>query len=95
MFFHFSSITEVGLTLFTGSLAALRPLLKFVPFGQTTGKVYGTYGASTKQSAVREEMGNNMKLQDFNDAESQDFIVPKGRVHKTVQYEVKYSNADV
>ncbi|KAI1117393.1 hypothetical protein F5Y14DRAFT_346920 [Nemania sp. NC0429] len=87
------SITEVGLTLFTGSLAALRPLLKFVPFGQTTGKGYGTYGASTtKQSRVREEMGNNMKLQDFNDTESQDFIVPKGRVHKTVQYEVKYSD---
>lgn len=89
----FSSITEVGLTLFTGSLAALRPLLKFVPFGQTTGKGYATYGASTtKQSKVREEMGNSMKLQDFNDAESQDFIVPKGRVHKTVQYEVKYSD---
>ncbi|KAF2970417.1 hypothetical protein GQX73_g3156 [Xylaria multiplex] len=86
------SITEVGLTLFTGSLAALRPLLKLVPFGQTTGKGYGTYGASTKQSNVREEMGNGMKLQDFNDAESQDFIVPKGRVHKTVQYEVKYSD---
>ncbi|GAP91003.2 putative integral membrane protein [Rosellinia necatrix] len=86
------SITEVGLTLFTGSLAALRPLLKFVPFGQTTGKAYGTYAASTKQSKVRDEMGNNMKLQDFNDGESQDFIVPKGRVHKTVQYEVKYSN---
>ncbi|KAI0200613.1 hypothetical protein F4808DRAFT_460719 [Astrocystis sublimbata] len=89
------SITEVGLTLFTGSLAALRPLLKLVPFGQTT-KQYGTYGASTKQSNVREEMGNNMKLQDFNDAESQDFIVPKGRgagVTKTVQYEVKYTNA--
>ncbi|KAI0541702.1 hypothetical protein GGR58DRAFT_455868 [Xylaria digitata] len=86
------SITEVGLTLFTGSLAALRPLLKLVPFGQTTGKGYGTYGPSTKQSNVREEMGNGMKLQDFNDAESQDFIVPKGRVHKTVQYEVKYSD---
>ncbi|KAI0485480.1 hypothetical protein F4859DRAFT_384096 [Xylaria cf. heliscus] len=86
------SITEVGLTLFTGSLAALRPLLKLVPFGQTTGKGYGTYGASTKQSGVRDEMGNNMKLQDFNDAESQDFIVPKGKVTKTVQYEVKYSD---
>ncbi|KAI8949501.1 hypothetical protein F4801DRAFT_580327 [Xylaria longipes] len=86
------SITEVGLTLFTGSLAALRPLLKLVPFGQTTGKGYGTYGPSTKQSGVREEMGNSMKLQDFNDAESQDYIVPKGRVTKTVQYEVKYSD---
>ncbi|KAJ3578122.1 hypothetical protein NPX13_g2441 [Xylaria arbuscula] len=88
------SITELGLTIFTGSLAALRPLLKLVPFGQTTGKGYGTYGqASTKgASGIREEMGNNMKLQDFNDAESQDFIVPKGRVHKTVQYEVKYSD---
>ncbi|KAI1822362.1 hypothetical protein F4861DRAFT_550777 [Xylaria intraflava] len=86
------SITEVGLTLFTGSLAALRPLLKLVPFGQTTGQGYAEYGASTKQSNVREEMGNNMKLQDFNDGESQDFIVPKGRVHKTVQYEVKYSD---
>ncbi|KAI1740653.1 hypothetical protein F4680DRAFT_418773 [Xylaria scruposa] len=86
------SITEVGLTLFTGSLAALRPLLKLVPFGQTTGKGYGTYGASTKQSGVRDEMGNNMKLQDFNDGDSQDFIVPKGRVAKTVQYEVKYAD---
>ncbi|KAK5631298.1 hypothetical protein RRF57_007012 [Xylaria bambusicola] len=87
------SITELGLTIFTGSLAALRPLLKLVPFGQTTGKGYGTYGASTKgASGVREEMGNSMKLQDFNDAESQDFIVPKGRVNKTVQYEVKYSD---
>ncbi|KAH8162952.1 hypothetical protein CIB48_g5292 [Xylaria polymorpha] len=86
------SITEVGLTLFTGSLAALRPLLKLVPFGQTTGKGYGTYGPSTKHSNVREEMGNGMKLQDFNDAESQDFIVPKGKVTKTVQYEVKYSD---
>ncbi|TRX92773.1 hypothetical protein FHL15_006447 [Xylaria flabelliformis] len=86
------SITEVGLTLFTGSLAALRPLLKLVPFGQTTGKGYGTYGASTKASGVRDEMGNNMKLQDFNDGDSQDFIVPKGRVAKTVQYEVKYAD---
>ncbi len=88
----FSSITELGLTIFTGSLAALRPLLKLVPFGQTTNKGYADYGASTKHSGVRDEMGNNMKLQDFNDAESQDFIVPKGRVHKTVQYEVKYSD---
>jgi len=86
------SITEVGLTIFTASLAALRPLLKLVPFGQTTGKGYGTYGPSTKQSGIREDMGTAMKLQDFNDAESQDFIVPKGRVQKTVQYEVKYSS---
>ncbi|KAI1297365.1 hypothetical protein F5Y03DRAFT_282365 [Xylaria venustula] len=86
------SITELGLTIFTGSLAALRPLLKLIPFGQTTGKGYADYGVSTKQSNVRDEMGNNMKLQDFNDAGSQDFIVPKGRVHKTVQYEVKYSD---
>ncbi|KAI2631675.1 hypothetical protein GGS21DRAFT_522619 [Xylaria nigripes] len=84
------SITEVGLTLFTGSLAALRPLLKLVPFGQTTGQPYVEYGAS-KQSNVREEMGNSMKLQDFNDGGSQDFIVPKGRVNKTVQYQVNYS----
>lgn len=69
--------------------------MKLVPFGQTTGKGYGTYGPSSIKGAsgVREEMGNNMKLQDFNDAESQDFIVPKGRVHKTVQYEVKYSDS--
>ncbi|KAI1438675.1 hypothetical protein GGR50DRAFT_374965 [Xylaria sp. CBS 124048] len=100
------SITEVGLTLFTGSLAALRPLLKLVPFGQTTGQAYADYGPTTKASNARDEMGNNMKLQDFNDGESQDFIVPKGdfivpkgdfivpkgRVHKTVQYEVEYSN---
>ncbi|KAI0809321.1 hypothetical protein GGR55DRAFT_168942 [Xylaria sp. FL0064] len=86
------SITELGLTIFTGSLAALRPLLKLVPWGQTTGKGYGTYGPSTKHSGVRDEMGNSMKLQDFNDAGSQDFIVPKGKVHKTVQYEVKYSD---
>jgi hypothetical protein len=82
------------LTLFTGSLAALRPLLKLVPFGQTTDKGYATYGTATatKQSGVRDEMGTSMKLQDFNDAGSQEFIVPKGRVHKTVQYEVKYSS---
>ncbi|KAI0401382.1 hypothetical protein F4802DRAFT_429911 [Xylaria palmicola] len=86
------SIIEVGLTVFTGSLPALRPLMKLVPWGGTTGKGYGTYGVASKQSVIREEMGNGMKLQDFNDAESQDFIVPKGRVTKTVQYEVKYSN---
>ncbi|KAI8624044.1 hypothetical protein F5Y19DRAFT_340980 [Xylariaceae sp. FL1651] len=85
------SVTELGLTLFTASLAALRPLLKWVPFGQTTGQTYGNYGPSSKRSEVRDEMGNSMKLQDFNDAGSQEFIVPKGRVHKTVQYEVKFS----
>ncbi|KAI0395964.1 hypothetical protein F5Y17DRAFT_161112 [Xylariaceae sp. FL0594] len=95
------SITEVGLTIFTASLAALRPLLKLIPWGQTTGRGYGGYpglsggvgGSSSKQSRVREEMGNGVKLNDFNDGDSQDFIVPKGKVHKTMQYEVKYSNS--
>ncbi|KAI1815719.1 hypothetical protein GGS20DRAFT_309809 [Poronia punctata] len=86
------SITEVGLTIFTGSLAALRPLLKLIPFGQTTSPGYGN---ASKQSGVREEMGNSVKLKDFNDGDSQDFIVPKGKVHKTVQYEVKYSESEV
>ncbi|KAI0161418.1 hypothetical protein GGR57DRAFT_357180 [Xylariaceae sp. FL1272] len=89
------SVVELGLTMFTASLAALRPLLKFVPFGQTTGRQYNSNGgynqSGTKGSEVRAEMGNSMKLQEFNDADSQELIIPSGRVHKTVQYEVKFS----
>ncbi|KAI1269506.1 hypothetical protein F5Y18DRAFT_370316 [Xylariaceae sp. FL1019] len=92
------SVVELGLTMFTASLAALRPLLKFVPFGQTTGKQYNSHShggynqSGTKGSEVRSEMGNNMKLQEFNDADSTDLIIPSGRVHKTVQYDVKFSD---
>ncbi|KAI1328611.1 hypothetical protein F5Y16DRAFT_398306 [Xylariaceae sp. FL0255] len=88
------SIVELGLTMFTASLAALRPLLKFIPFGQTTNRNYGAgyvHSQSKASSNVRGEMGSNMQLKDF-DAESTEYIIPQGRVQKTLKYEVKFEN---
>ncbi|CAG9998584.1 unnamed protein product [Clonostachys byssicola] len=81
------SITELGLTIFTASLAALRPLLKFIPWGSI-----GSQGRSYKKSAnSRIEMGPNIKLSDIQDTHqntSEEHIVQKGPKHSVTDVEV-------
>ncbi|VUC21491.1 unnamed protein product [Clonostachys rosea] len=81
------SITELGLTIFTASLAALRPLLKFIPWGSI-----GSQGRSYKKSAnSRIEMGPNIKLSDIqetNQNTSEEHIVPKDKLAKSPKYSV-------
>jgi hypothetical protein len=75
-----SSVTEVGLTIFTASLAALRPLLKLVPWGKTNAS-YGPSSAFNKKSqGSRQNMGPSIKLADVHCSKastSQEYIVPK------------------
>ncbi|CAH0021037.1 unnamed protein product, partial [Clonostachys rhizophaga] len=81
------SITELGLTIFTASLAALRPLLKFIPWGSI-----GSQGRSYKKSAnSRIEMGPNIKLSDIQDTQqntSEEHIVPQDKFAKGPKYTV-------
>ncbi|KAI1390397.1 uncharacterized protein F4822DRAFT_428734 [Hypoxylon trugodes] len=83
------SVTELGLTIFTASLAALRPLLKFLPFGNSTSQ---GYGSSKKKSEIRSNMGPPVKLDDLDVSGSQEHIVPQGKIQKETEYEVHYSN---
>ncbi|OTB07494.1 hypothetical protein M426DRAFT_317801 [Hypoxylon sp. CI-4A] len=84
------SITELGLTIFTASLAALRPLLKFLPFGNN-GKSGQSYGSSKKKSELNSNMGPPVKLDDLESSASQEHIVPEGHIQKQTQYRVEYS----
>ncbi|KAI1134060.1 hypothetical protein F5Y05DRAFT_399992 [Hypoxylon sp. FL0543] len=88
------SVTELGLTIFTASLAALRPLLKFVPFGSSTNNGYGHsgYGHTNKKSELRSAMGPPVKLDDLDTSGSQEHIIPQGHIQKETQYRVEYSN---
>ncbi|KAI1412485.1 hypothetical protein F5Y13DRAFT_162794 [Hypoxylon sp. FL1857] len=84
------SVTELGLTIFTASLAALRPLLKYVPFGNSTSN--NGYGHSKKKSELRSDMGPPVKLDDLDTSASQEHIIPQGHIQKETQYRVEYSN---
>jgi hypothetical protein len=85
------SIIELGLTIFTASLAALRPLLKLIPWGS----IGTTQGQSYKKSAnSRNDMGPGIKLNDMPDPKdnsSEEFMVPRGKVVKRSDYTVTYT----
>lgn len=84
------SVTELGLTIFTASLAALRPLLKFLPFGNPHSSNQG-YVHSKKKSELRSDMGPPVKLDDLDTSASQEHIIPQGQIQKETQYRVEYS----
>ncbi|KAI0842736.1 hypothetical protein F5Y06DRAFT_72219 [Hypoxylon sp. FL0890] len=84
------SVTELGLTIFTASLAALRPLLKFLPFGNPNSS--NGYGQSKKKSELRSDMGPPVKLDDLDTSASQEHIIPQGHIQKETQYRVEYSS---
>ncbi|CAH0043746.1 unnamed protein product [Clonostachys solani] len=81
------SIVELGLTIFTAALAALRPLLKFIPWGSI-----GSQGRSYKKSSnSRNEMGPNIKLSDIQETHqntSEEHIVPQDKFAKGPKYSV-------
>ncbi|KAI1252813.1 hypothetical protein MGN70_005019 [Eutypa lata] len=93
------SVLDVALTIFTGSLAALRPLLRYMPF---TG---GSSSAQTGQSNTGNKygsrnMGPPIRLQDVthpSDAGSQQSILmPSGKetgILKEQQYNITYERA--
>ncbi|KAI0890748.1 uncharacterized protein GGS22DRAFT_194645 [Annulohypoxylon maeteangense] len=85
------SVTELGLTLFTASLAALRPLLKYVPFGNDTTQGY-SQSKKTKKSELRSNMGPAVKLDDLDTTPSQEHIIPQKGIQKETQYRVEYTN---
>ncbi len=88
-----SSIAELGLAIFTASLAALRPLLKFIPWGS----LGSSKGQSYKKSALsRNQMGPSIKLSEIHDSEqntSEEFIVPRGKNGKRSERIVTHSEA--
>lgn len=94
--FH-SSVTEIGLTIFTASLAALRPLLNYF-----RGK--GMHSTTKNPSHERSwgtmnprEMGPPIPLDDVSgESESQKNIFPYSkRIVKHTSFEVKYHGEDV
>ncbi|EHK21233.1 uncharacterized protein TRIVIDRAFT_152867 [Trichoderma virens Gv29-8] len=82
-----SSATEVGLAIFCASLAALKPLLKFIPWIPGSSK-----GTSKFESGI-EPRGPSIRLQDRQvDTGSEESILPNAQHHiqKTTHYEVSY-----
>ncbi|UKZ78255.1 hypothetical protein TrVFT333_005991 [Trichoderma virens FT-333] len=81
------SATEVGLAIFCASLAALKPLLKFIPWIPGSSK-----GTSKFESGI-EPRGPSIRLQDRQvDTGSEESILPNAQHHiqKTTHYEVSY-----
>ncbi|KAL7942013.1 hypothetical protein V8C42DRAFT_348205 [Trichoderma barbatum] len=81
------SATEVGLAIFCASLAALKPLLKFIPW------IPGSSKGTAKFESGLEPRGPSIRLQDRQvDAGSEESILPTGQQHiqKTTHYEVSY-----
>ncbi|ROW02929.1 hypothetical protein VSDG_01719 [Cytospora chrysosperma] len=90
------SVSEIGLTIFTASLAALRPLLTYL----VSKTLHSNSDDTTNQSKSK---GWRMELRDLNppaslhdrpvsDTESQIDILPRrGRIVKHTSFEVKYS----
>lgn len=97
MLHTYSSVTEIGLTIFTASLAALRPLLTYL-VAKTTNP--DSNDPDTTQSRGK---GWKMELRDVNppiqlhdhpvsDTESQMDILPQdGRIVKHTSFDLKYS----
>ncbi|KAJ4297448.1 hypothetical protein N0V90_005339 [Kalmusia sp. IMI 367209] len=86
------SITEIGLTIFTASLAALRPLIKMIKWGRTEASAYGV-SSNKKSQRSRPDMGPSIRLDDVHSkaSTSEEYIVPKNGVGKTTQYTVTYA----
>lgn len=94
----YSSVSEIGLTIFTASLAALRPLLTYL----VTKSLHSNSDGTADNSKSK---GWRMELRDLNppvslhdrpasDTESQIDILPRnGRIVKHTSFEVKYSEA--
>ncbi|KAJ4859923.1 hypothetical protein T069G_04911 [Trichoderma breve] len=86
-----SSATEVGLAIFCASLAALKPLLKFIPWIPGSSK-----GTSKFESNNLEPRGPSIRLQDRHaDTGSEESILPSNQQHhiqKTTHYEVSYES---
>ncbi|KAM0255906.1 hypothetical protein ACHAQJ_005307 [Trichoderma viride] len=81
------SATEVGLAIFCASLAALKPLLKFIPWVPGSSK-----GTSKFESGI-EPRGPSIRLQDRPvDTGSEESILQNTHHHiqKTTHYEVNY-----
>lgn len=85
----------MGLTLFTASLAALRPLIKLISWGRTEALYGGASRDFNKRSQnSRPGMGPSIKLDDVHSSKastSQEHIVPKGQVAKHTKYEITYA----
>lgn len=83
----FSSATEVGLAIFCASLAALKPLLKFIPW------IPGSSKGTSKFESGLEPRGPSIRLQDRQaDTGSEENILPTTEHHiqKTTRYEINY-----
>lgn len=91
-----SSITELGLTILTASLAALRPLIKMIKWGRTEFSAYGL-SSNKRSQRSRPDMGPRIRLADMQSKEStsgsQEHIVPADGVGKKVEYTVTYAQA--
>jgi hypothetical protein len=82
-----SSATEVGLAIFCASLAALKPLLKFIPWIPGSSK-----GTSKFESGI-DPRGPSIRLEDRQaNTGSEESILQNTQHHiqKTTHYEVNY-----
>ncbi|KAL7929939.1 hypothetical protein V8C35DRAFT_330830 [Trichoderma chlorosporum] len=83
------SATEVGLAIFCASLAALKPLLKFIPW------IPGSSKGTSKFESGLEPRGPSIRLQDRQvDTGSEESILPNGhqQIQKTTHYQVSYES---
>ncbi|KAF2688338.1 hypothetical protein K458DRAFT_384522 [Lentithecium fluviatile CBS 122367] len=72
------SITELGITIFTASVAALRPLIKMIKWGRTEVSGYGI-SSNKKSQRSRPHMGPPIRLDNVHSkaSTSEEYIIPK------------------
>ncbi|KAH8882419.1 hypothetical protein GQ53DRAFT_847616 [Thozetella sp. PMI_491] len=93
------SVIEIGLTIFTASLAALRPLLKYVPFGSGSSRDKSNLELDSGLKMIGESSGGHqhIRLEDLpdKDSRSQELILgDSNAIVEKVDYKVTYSGKD-
>jgi hypothetical protein len=81
-----SSAAEVGSAIFCASLAALKPLLKFIPW------IPGSSKGTSKFDSNLELRGPSIRLQDrhVENGSEESILQNTPRIQKTTHYEVHY-----
>ncbi|CAI6334544.1 unnamed protein product [Periconia digitata] len=93
------SIAELGLTILTASLTALRPLLKKISWGRTIHPISRHIsGIFSRKLDLRRILDPSIKLEDSthdtSTSVSRECVVPRpGGVYKKTEYAVTFTNA--
>lgn len=91
-------VIEEGLAIFTGCMAALRPLLKYVPFGENSKSGRSSRPSKSAGGAQQFKVGQMGAVKalgniEYGDSESNRAVLvyqEESGIRKTVRYEVCY-----